>query len=220
MLMKIGIVFLILGLSILVVTGKPRMRSSGEEEEESEQDLVVDEVIPAHRVRHSGSRNRALSRTFGFGETHDASRRSYSGKSGKGRRALNSANDGPAAPMDGSAIPPGSKPASNETVQGYVRTNCISCLLREEAKLARIEQVQRDLLQKLGLAHKPNASSLRDFPPVRNTPIQTVLEKLGYQSDGVAADEPYELNMKDDDLTAKTEGIYSFARAGKPKSIL
>ncbi|VDO92513.1 unnamed protein product [Soboliphyme baturini] len=106
-------------------------------------------------------------------------------------------------------------PAPNETIANYVSRNCSSCLLREEAKLARIERVKADLLSKLGMKRPPNATAVHLPPFIPH--LNGLLAKWGFNAAGdplMAGDAPYAPRldlMADDDDSAKTEQIYSLA---------
>lgn len=106
--------------------------------------------------------------------------------------------------------------AANETIQSYVQRNCSTCLVREEAKWARIERIKSDLLQKLGFKNPPNATA-RDLPPIVPH-LQGLLIKWGFQTDNVLSDAPMENNRIDlqpEEFEAQTERVYSFATERK-----
>lgn len=112
-------------------------------------------------------------------------------------------------------------PAPNETLQGYVQRNCSSCLVREEAKWARIERIKTDLLQKLGFKHPPNTTT-RDLPPIVPH-LQGLLVKWGFQSDSVLSDAPMDNNRIDlqpEEYGAQTERVFSFAVERKFKYLI
>ncbi len=132
-------------------------------------------------------------------------------------------NDGPTAvrsqndiPKRRSAeIPPGATLAPNDTLERYFRSNCSSCIRREEAKWARVEQIKAELLQKLGLNEPPTANAKRDIPNFgrEGSPFNEILQTYGYQSDSPGG--VYNLNADQQDVVARTERIYSFARNRK-----
>lgn len=113
-------------------------------------------------------------------------------------------------------------PADNETLQLYVQRNCTACLMREEAKLNRIERIKEDLLQKLGIKLQPNGTDQEPPPSVPN--LQGILAKWGFSSDNtmsadqaMAADQAYEglVETPPGNLDAKTERVYAFATKGE-----
>lgn len=110
-------------------------------------------------------------------------------------------------------------PLSEETVRQYVQKNCTSCLIREEAKFARIEKIKEDLLQKLGFKNAPNTSG--ELPLI--TPhLQNIFERWGVRSDGVQAEGNEYGNTVDgqESFAARTERVYSFATECKYNSLL
>lgn len=100
-------------------------------------------------------------------------------------------------------------PAPNETLLSYAQKNCSQCLAREEAKISRIEQIKRDLLEKLGLKQVPNVTR-GDLPSIPSGPLDGILKNYGYSSD-----QPYRYPDYDTDFHAKTERIYVFAKKSK-----
>lgn len=116
-------------------------------------------------------------------------------------------------------------PADNDTLQQYMQRNCTACLMREEAKLGRIERIKEDLLHKLGFKNAPNATS-KDAPPIVPN-LQGILVKWGFNSDNtlssdaMAADEAYDARTRDrvdlrpEDYEAKTERVYAFGTKRK-----
>ncbi|KRY18988.1 Growth/differentiation factor 8 [Trichinella patagoniensis] len=100
-------------------------------------------------------------------------------------------------------------PVGNETLEDYIRHNCTSCLLREEAKLARIERVKVELLHKLGLKNPPN-STMKTLPPMLPH-LNDLLNKWGFNAhSGLLSDSPYvdRDDLRPEDDSAKLEQIY------------
>lgn len=112
-------------------------------------------------------------------------------------------------------------PADNDTLQLYVQRNCTSCLMREEAKLNRIERIKEDLLQKLGIKILPNTTDEQAPPSVPN--LQGILSKWGFSADNtmsadqaMAMDQPL-VETPPSSNDAKTERVYAFATKGRQK---
>ncbi|XP_074596890.1 growth/differentiation factor 8-like [Brevipalpus obovatus] len=62
---------------------------------------------------------------------------------------------------------------------GKQRYNCSSCMLREEARLRRLQDIQMDILNKLGLKQAPNVTHQPSIPAI--PPLRDVLKQ--YQTD-------------------------------------
>ncbi|KHJ46587.1 hypothetical protein D918_02901 [Trichuris suis] len=101
----------------------------------------------------------------------------------------------------------------NSAPHENLRPNCSLCLLREEAKLARIERVKIDLLNKLGLKKPPNGT-VKTVPPMLPH-LRGMLSKWGFDTHSMlASDGPYTAreDLRPEDDSAKVEQIYVIAQ--------
>ncbi|CDW54339.1 growth:differentiation factor 11 [Trichuris trichiura] len=108
----------------------------------------------------------------------------------------------------------------NATPHENLRPNCSLCLLREEAKLARIERVKIDLLNKLGLKKPPNGT-VKTVPPMLPH-LRGMLSKWGFDTHSMlASDGPYTAreDLRPEDDSAKVEQIYIIAQK-TPKTLV
>uniref|UniRef100_A0A915HT79 TGF-beta family profile domain-containing protein n=1 Tax=Romanomermis culicivorax TaxID=13658 RepID=A0A915HT79_ROMCU len=102
-------------------------------------------------------------------------------------------------------LPQSDSPAPNNIA------NCTTCMLRDEARQARIDKIKEDLLQKLGFKEPPTPS-VRDMAPYVPH-IEGLLQRWGFDSGNVLSDEPDYTRMRyeTDNYNAQTEKVFAFA---------